>query len=188
MLSRAVQVTYALLFGAASLIAFSGDQGAAANAARVERGRYIVEAFGCADCHTPKTFGPDGPQEDPKRHLSGHPHDVVMPPAPTLPDGPWNFAGNDMMTAWSGPWGTSFTANLTPDVETGLGSWKEEDFVATIRNGRHMGRGRPLLPPMPWPKTANLSDEDLKSIFAYLRSLPAVKNAVPEPRPPSGSR
>jgi len=51
-----------------------------------------------------------------------------------------------------------------------------------------MGRGRPLLLPMPWPKTANLNDEDLKSIFAYLRTIPAVKNAVPEPRPPAGSR
>ncbi|HET6164554.1 MAG TPA: diheme cytochrome c-553 [Planctomycetota bacterium] len=188
MLSRAVQVTYAVLFGAATLVAFTGDKGAATEAARVERGRYLVTSYGCTDCHTPKTFGPDGPQEDVKRMLSGHPHDVELPPAPTLPAGPWAFTGNDQMTAWSGPWGTSFTANLTPDVETGLGSWKEEDFVATIKTGRHMGRGRPLLPPMPAPALANLDDEDLKSIFAFLRTLPAVKNAVPEPRPPADAR
>ena len=53
-------------------------------------------------------------------------------------------------TAWSGPWGVSFTANLTPDPETGLGRWTLRNFMDTIRSGRHMGRGRPILPPMPW--------------------------------------
>ena len=188
MLSRATQVTYAVLFGAATLVALTGPRTSAVDDARIERGRYIVTAFACGDCHTPKKFGPDGPQEDATRLLSGHPHDVVLPPAPVLPAGPWIATCNDMLTAWSGPWGTCFPANLTPDVETGLGSWKEEDFLAAIRTGRHMGRGRPILPPMPVQAIANMTDEDLRSVFAYLRSIPAIKNAVPEPLPPPSAR
>jgi hypothetical protein len=92
------------------------------------------------------------------------------------------------MTAWSGPWGTSFTANLTPDVETGLGAWKEEDFVATVRSGRHQGRGRQILPPMPYWAVGSLSDEDLSAVFSYLRSIPAIKNRVPQPEPPAETR
>ena len=87
------------------------------------------------------------------------------------------------MTAWSGPWGVSFTANLTPDKETGLGKWTETTFIQTIRTGRHMGRGRPILPPMPYPMYKNFTDEDLKAIFSYLQSIPAIENRVPEPLP-----
>ena len=65
-----------------------------------------------------------------------------MPPAPALPEGPWQVVASGTNTAWAGPWGVSFTANLTPDAETGLGKWTERDFIATIRTGRHMGRGR----------------------------------------------
>jgi hypothetical protein len=92
------------------------------------------------------------------------------------------FATN---TAFSGPWGVSFTANLTPDKETGLGTWTEDIFIQTIRTGRHLGRGRPILPPMPAPVYANLTDEDLGSVFAYLQSLPPRKNQVPTPLPPA---
>jgi hypothetical protein len=88
-------------------------------------------------------------------------------------------------TAWAGPWGVSFTANLTPDEETGIGLWSEEEFIATLRTGRHLGRGREILPPMPWPVYGQLSDEDLGAIFAYLTSLPPVHNRVPAPRPPA---
>jgi hypothetical protein len=91
------------------------------------------------------------------------------------------------MTAWSGPWGTSFTANLTPDPETGSGQWTEQQFVDTIRSGRHLGRGREILPPMPWPAIRNMTDADLKAIFAYLRTIPAIKNRVPDPLPPAGA-
>jgi hypothetical protein len=120
------------------------------------------------------------------RLLSGHPAQLVMPPAPVLaPSAPWNATVGATMTAWSGPWGTSFTANLTPDKETGLGGWTVRNFVETIRNGKHQGRGRPLLPPMPWNVYANFTDEDLESIFAYLQSIPPVKNRVPQPLPPA---
>lgn len=151
----------------------------------VERGRYLVTASGCGDCHTPLTMGPNGPTPDTSRLLSGHPEALEMPPAPALPPGPWITTVSASMTAWSGPWGTSFTANLTPDDETGLGAWTEEEFVATIRNGRHQGVGRPLLPPMPVQVIANYSDDDLRAIFAYLQAIPAVHNRVPRPIPPA---
>lgn len=151
----------------------------------VARGKYLVTAGGCGDCHTPMVMGPKGPGPDMTRMLSGHPEGLVMPPAPQLPPGPWLTTVSATMTAWSGPWGTTFTANLTPDEETGLGKWTSKTFIDTIRNARHMGAGRPLLPPMPAEQMSNYSDEDLEAIFAYLQSVPAVKNRVPQPIPPA---
>jgi mono/diheme cytochrome c family protein len=156
---------------------------------RVARGTYLVSAMGCNDCHTPFKDGPKGPEPDMSRALTGHPADLVMPPAPSLPRGPWAWSGAVTNTAFAGPWGVSFTANLTPDVETGLGAWTEEMFIATMRTGRRQGKGRPLLPPMPYPSVGGLNDEDIKSVFAYLRSLPPVRNRVPAPiDPPEGQR
>ena len=154
-------------------------------AEKVARGKYLVRTSGCSDCHTPHKAGPAGPEADETRAYSGHPQDLTMPPAPQLPPGPWVFAGSGTFTAWSGPWGVSFTRNLTADKETGLGGWTEQNFVDTIRTGRRMGKGRPILPPMPIPAIQNYTDEDLRAIFAYLQSLPPVKNAVPEPLPPA---
>ncbi len=151
---------------------------------RVARGRYLVKSIGCADCHSPWVMGPNGPHPDPDRDLSGHPADLVIEAPLALGEGPWGLAASRTMTAWSGPWGVSFTRNLTPDPETGLGEWSEDEFVATLRNMRHRGIGRPLLPPMPPMYGQNLTDEDLKSIYAYLRTIPPVKNRVPTPLPP----
>jgi mono/diheme cytochrome c family protein len=161
---------------------------AAAPSKQVLLGQKLVTLGGCNDCHTPLKMGPDGPAPDTTRLLSGHPEQLAMPPAPTLPEGPWLFVAGATMTAWSGPWGVSFTANLTPDAETGLGRWTEKEFVSTLRTGRHQGRGRALLPPMPIPAFTALGDDELKAIFAYLRSIPAVKNRVPEPLPPLAAR
>jgi hypothetical protein len=109
---------------------------------------------------------------------------MVMPAPPTLPAGPWIGVMSATNTAWAGPWGVSYTANLTPDKETGLGDWTEEQFIATMRTGRHQGKGRPILPPMPFWMVGALGDEDIKSVFAYLQSLPPVKNRVPAPADP----
>ena len=159
----------------------------AAAAARIERGAYLVRIMGCNDCHTPHKMGPRGLEPDMTRALTGHPADLPMPPAPVLPAGPWVWTGAGTNTAFAGPWGVSFTANLTPDPETGLGNWTEEMFIATMKTGRHEGKGRPLLPPMPFPVVASLTDEDIRSLFAYLRSLPPVHNRVPAPiDPPEG--
>jgi hypothetical protein len=92
-------------------------------------------------------------------------------------------------TAFAGPWGVSFAANLTPDPETGLGKWTPEMFIATMKTGRHEGKGRPILPPMPYFVVAKLTDEDIRDLFAYLQSLPPVRNRVPAPvDPPEGDK
>ena len=86
-----------------------------------------------------------------KRALSGHPQDMVVT-APAPASGPWMGSIRPTLTAWSGPWGVSFSANLTPDPETGrLRDFTEEQFIRTMRTGRHQGQGRQILPPMPWP-------------------------------------
>lgn len=151
----------------------------------VERGKYIVSSAGCHDCHTPWHIGPNGPAPDLSRALSGHPQALTMPPAPKLPDGPWLMITGATNTAFAGPWGVSFTSNLTPDAETGLGKWSARDFIDTIRNGRRMGRGRELLPPMPYPVYNNLTDADLTAVYHYLQSIRPISNRVPEPRPPT---
>jgi mono/diheme cytochrome c family protein len=158
-------------------------QPASTNAARVERGAYLVKTMGCNDCHTPLKVGPRGPEPDMSRALTGHPQDVMVPPPPPA-SGPWVWHGFATNTAFAGPWGVSFTANLTPDVETGLGSWTEEMFIQTMRTGRHQGKGRQILPPMPYVIVGALNDEDIRSLFAYLRSLAPVKNRVPAPVDP----
>lgn len=158
--------------------------GAKAPASKVERGKYLVSTSGCHDCHTPfKPTADGGAEPDFSRALSGHPESLVMPPAPQ-PQAPWVMTAAGTNTAWAGPWGVSFTANLTPDPETGIGKWTERNFRDTIRTGRHFGRGRQILPPMPWPVYRNLTDDDLGAVFAYLQSLPPIRNKVPEPLPP----
>ena len=153
----------------------------------VRRGHYLVETGGCGDCHTPMKIGNHGPEPDTARLLSGHPEGLAMPPVPKLPAGPWQVVVSASNTAWAGPWGVSFTANLTPDVETGLGRWSARQFIDTMRTGRHLGVGRAVLPPMPIPAYRNFSDADLQAIFAYLQSIPAVSNRVPQPRPPAAA-
>src|SRR4029077_4456411 len=108
--------------------------------ARITRGAHLVETMGCNDCHTPLKMGPRGPQPDMSRALTGHPAEVVMPPAPG-PMGLWSWHGSATGTAFAGPWGVSFAANLTPDPETGLGKWTEEMFIATMKTRRHQGKG-----------------------------------------------
>jgi len=158
---------------------------AKADQAKIERGRYLVTFGGCNDCHTPWKMGENGPEPDMTRMLSGHPQDLVMPPLPSLTPGQWESASSASITAWAGPWGISYTRNLTPDKETGLGTWTEKEFIETLRTGRERGIGREILPPMPWPGYGKATDEDLGAIFAYLRSIPAVSNRVPDNVPPA---
>lgn len=152
----------------------------------VERGKYLVTVGGCNDCHTPKAITANGPEPDMMRTLSGHPSTDRLAPVPAgliAPD-KWGAVTNNHLTAWAGPWGVSFAINLTPDKTTGLGSWTEEMFVNSLRSGKHQGTGRPILPPMPWNWYRNMTDNDLKAMFAYLQSLPPINNPIPEPLPP----
>jgi mono/diheme cytochrome c family protein len=156
----------------------------------LERGKYLVNAAGCNDCHSPKKYGPQGPEIDTSRLLSGHPEDEKILKGFTPAKGsPWIAAANANFTAWSGPWGVSFAANLTPDANTGLrsGVWTEELFIKALRTGKHMGTSRDILPPMPWQDFAQLTDEDLRAIWAYLGAIPPVTNHVPDPIPPPGA-
>ena len=155
---------------------------------QLARGKYLVELGGCHDCHTPKKMTPAGPVPDLSLALSGQRAKLPVAAVPAGILGPapsqWIAMTNADQTAWAGPWGISFSANLTPDKVTGLGNWTVEQFVATVRTGKHLGVGRPLLPPMPVQGLAVLTDSDLKAMFAYLRSVPAISNAVPAPSPP----
>jgi hypothetical protein len=157
----------------------------------VERGKYLVTICACNDCHSPKVFTLMGPVPDTTRMLSGRPANSPMPALSDsiigmTPD-KWGAIGTADLTAWRGPWGTSFPTNLTPDTATGLGSWTEEMFMNALRTGKHMGKGRDLLPPMPWMFYGQMTDRDLKAVFAYLRSLPPISNAIPDPIPPPGA-
>ena len=163
------------------------------NAERIKRGQYLTTIGGCHDCHTPLKMGPQGPEPDFSRALSGHPEALVMPPAPKLPAGPWMWTGAATNTAFAGPWGVSYARNLTPEQLTGMGIWTEEMFIKTLRTGKHYGVSRPILPPMPWQNLAQATDEDLKSIYAYLRSIKPIKNQVPDailapPPPPAAAQ
>lgn len=155
---------------------------------QLARGEQLLTIGGCNDCHTPKVFGPQGMDLDSLKMFMGHPANSPLP-APiesSLKPGNWVLMAPDI-TAFMGPWGISYAANLTPDSATGIGTWTEETFIKTLRTGKHLGmdNGRPILPPMPWFNLAAQSDEDLKAIYAFLRSVPAISNKVPAPKNPA---
>lgn len=149
----------------------------------IKRGDQLAAT--CNDCHSPKSMTQMGPVPDSSKLLSGHPANIPLPPIDTksLQPGNWMSMAPDV-TAFVGPWGISYAANLTPDSATGIGAWSEATFINTIRNGKHLGNGRPLAPPMPWQAISKLTDEDLKAVYAYLMSLPAVNNKVSDPVAP----
>src|SRR5271170_7332035 len=132
----------------------------------LQRGEYLSIVGGCNDCHSPKLMTPNGPSTDPARILSGHPATEQLSAVPpgVLGPGKWMALTNDGLTAWVGPWGTSFASNLTPDDETGIGRWSVQQFIQTMRTGKHLGVGRPILPPMPSKALAAMTDADLKAL------------------------
>ncbi|MCC6723488.1 MAG: diheme cytochrome c-553 [Saprospiraceae bacterium] len=153
----------------------------------VKRGEYLVHILGCNDCHSPKIMTEKGPAPDPKRLRSGHPADEQLAPIADKGILKGYALFNMSLTAAVGPWGTNYAANLTPD-DTGIGSWTLEQFGKALREGKWKGMdgNRLLNPPMPWQNYVGMSDDDLSAIFAYLKSIPAVKNVVPAPVPPAG--
>ena len=119
----------------------------------IAHGRRLAWSSGCNDCHTPGSmYG--------------------------VPDTTRLLSGSEL--GWAGPWGVSYARNLTPDAETGIGSWTEEEIVTAITAG-HRPDGTPLLPPMPWPSfAAGLTPEEAHAIAAYLKTIPPVKHKLPD--------
>ena len=146
-----------------------------------QRGKYLVDTIGaCGHCHTPRA----GAEYNMDMYLAGHPTGEAYPR--------FNFSMMQQgifiltapqLTAFSGPFGTSFATNLTPDKETGLGEWTEKMFIDAMRTGHHQGNkgNRKIFPPMPTKHYALMSDTDLKAIWAYLQTIKPVKNEVSSP-------
>jgi mono/diheme cytochrome c family protein len=141
------------LIGLMSLCLVAGTALPVSAQSAVQRGRYLVEVLGaCGNCHTPK--GPEG--DLPGKHLAG------------------GFQLDDAFGTW-------ITPNITPDPETGIGRWTDEDVIRAIREGR--GRdGMTLGPPMPFEMYRRLADSDVTAMVAYLRTVAPVRNAVPRSR------
>lgn len=153
----------------------------------VKWGEHLVTTGGCGDCHTPKKMTNMGPADDSSLLLSGHPAQQPPPDVNRPEVQNKGLVITQTLTAWVGPWGISYAANLTPD-ETGIGSWTEQQFMYAIREGKFKGlpNSRPLLPPMPWPSFRHMTDDELKAIFSYLKSIKPINNVVPQAQPPAG--
>ena len=111
-------------------------------------GGYLAQhAALCADCHTPRSGLQSKP--DKSRLFAGMAH-----PPKDFPKRP---------------------TDLTPDPDTGIGRWSEADFLQTLRSGKRLS-GEELDPFMPWRQIRRMSDDDLRAIYVYLRSLPPIRN------------
>lgn len=151
----------------------------------VERGKYMVDVLGCADCHTPKKMTEKGPQNDMEKYMMGFNASEGLPPIPeNVTFGPWLLFKGDL-TAAVGPWGTSYAGNLTPH-ETGIGTWTLEQFTKALREAKFKGleNTRPIMPPMP-KHYAYLTEADIAAIFAYLKTIQPIENVVPSYRSPT---
>ncbi|MEP7320662.1 MAG: c-type cytochrome [Saprospiraceae bacterium] len=152
---------------------------------QVQWGKHLVAIGGCEHCHTPKKMGAHGPEPDSTLRLSGRP---AMMPNIDVDKSAMAQKGYTVtmdLTEWVGPWGTTYAANLTPDV-TGTANWTIDNFLLALREGKMKGvpSGRQILPPMPWEDIGKMTDYELKAIFAYLRTVKPVSNTVPQPLPP----
>lgn len=152
---------------------------------QVEWGGHLVQIIGCNDCHTPKKMTAMGPVPDMSLMLSGHPAKMPAPDVNRKEMESKGLAVTNDLTAWVGPWGISYAANLTPDG-TGIGNWDYAQFERAMKEGKFMGsqNGRQLLPPMPWQEFRTMTDGELRAIFAYLKSVKPVHNLVPDAEPP----
>ena len=116
----------------------------------VAYGAYLAKLGHCMQCHTP--IGPDGKRDFANRSGAG---------------------GLSVDISW----GSRVAANITPDPDTGLGRWTDDEIVAALSRG--LGKdGAPLSPIMPWPYFHAMRPEDLKAVVAWLRTLKPVPNAV----------
>lgn len=147
---------------------------------QVKWGEHLVKVAGCNDCHTPKKMGPNGPEVDMSLMLSGHPSTAPAAAFDKHEAAKKGLIVTQTFTTWTGPWGTTYAANLTSD-STGIGGWKESQFLKCLHEKKWMGLDgtRPLMPPMSLMPATEMSDDELKAIFAYLKTTPPVKNVIP---------
>lgn len=152
---------------------------------QVKWGEHLVTIGGCNDCHTPKKMTSMGPVDDSTLLLSGHPEKLPAPDVDRKQMESKGLVVTSDFTAWIGPWGISYSANLTPD-ETGTGKWTENQFLYAVRNSISKGLpgSRPLMPPMSMMPVKHMTDDELKAIFAYLRTVKPIKNNSVQPTPP----
>lgn len=149
----------------------------------IQRGKYLVSEIGtCGDCHSPRIIKNGIAVFDSTRLYSGFPSDRPIPEINTDETSKGYIVAFQDFTSVSGPWGTSFAANITSDP-SGIGTWSFEQFETALRHGKYKGfmDGRPMLPPMPWENFRSLPDEDLKAMFYFLKSTQPVRNIVPAP-------
>jgi hypothetical protein len=153
----------------------------------VERGEYLVRTIGCDHCHTPKKLTAEGPVPDMTRWLMGYPSQNPLPEInkDEIAPGKWVLFNGDL-TAAVGPWGVSFSGNLTPH-QTGLGNWTFDQFKKAMTQGKFKGldNSRLLMPPMPWQSYSEMKEEDLNAIFEYLKTIKPIENIVPNHIPPN---
>jgi hypothetical protein len=148
---------------------------------QVKYGEHLVQITGCNDCHTPKKMTSTGPEPDFSLALSGHPAKMPPPDVDRKAMESKGLAVTNDLTAWVGPWGISYAANITSD-STGIGNWSEAQFIVCLRDGKWKGiaGNRDLLPPMPSQSSFKFMTEDeLKAIFAYLKSTKPISNVEP---------
>lgn len=149
-------------------------------------GEHLVTIAGCNDCHTPKIMTPQGPVDDSSLLLSGHPAGLPAPEVDRKQTESKGLVVTSDFTAWIGPWGISYSANLTPH-ETGTGNWTEKQFLYAIKNSISKGipGSRSLMPPMSMMPVKHMTDDELKAIYAYLRTVKPVENNSVQPTPPA---
>ena len=152
---------------------------------QVKWGEHLVTVMGCHDCHTPKKMTEKGPELDLTLALSGHSDKMPVAEVDRKKFEEKGYIVTNDFTSWVGPWGISYAANLTPD-ETGTGNWTEDQFLTALRKKIMKGLPgtRPMLPPMAMMPFDQMRDDELKAIFAYLRTIQPIKNLVPQPTPP----
>jgi len=150
-----------------------------ATQAQIEHGRYLVLAAGCGYCHTPSGV-PDNPNDP--LWLSGYNANVTGVGMGGMMGGTAAMGSLMPMLGGMGMF-MAFPANITPDPDTGIGTWSAAQIFTALRTGRD-DEGQYLRPPMPWPAYREFADSDLWAIAAYIKSIKAVKNEVPDFAPP----
>jgi mono/diheme cytochrome c family protein len=148
--SKHVPPTAATAVAATALVVLWPTPARAAEAAHIERGRYLVRISGCNDCHTEGYMAAEGKMDE-SRWLTGS------------------------QLGWQGPWGTTYAANLRLTMQN-----------LTLAQWLQAARA-PRRPPMPWFALRDMKDEDLASIYHFVRSLGPAGGAAPDFVPPGGA-